>query len=399
MKALRIILMALCMAAGFLIAEGRTGLGQDAEGEKPAEAEKPAEKKASAEEEFSVPTKGGATPEFGHSGVTPDHQMMDDWQGDWDVYFKLWNPGQEEPTTWKGRAQRIWDMGGRFINEERVDHLAEGQPERRHIYGFDEGAKEYTAILYGEGVSTTFIYRGAFDEEVERFVLAGGFNYQGQQIYERMEITPVVDGVQKVYVYGWGTMPDGTEVDEMLHIEITYVRRAMIGITNESMQRMIADMSPAEPHKELAELVGEWDYKLTVTPKEIPPMIYSGTSTAKLDKDGRFLIEENDAKPAGMGFPFTQTTIHAYDNASEQYQMAFYSSRGTSIMTMDGHKDDQGNVVLIGGYYNSVNERWVPMKSVREPVKEGAFIMSVYFDYQALGVWEPAATMEYTRKE
>gem|GEM_PF-6321567 len=395
MPRIRIMIMFGMLIAGVALGNS-VGLGQSAEGDD-APSKPAAEEKDEAKDE--VKEAEAPKKQFGYHGMSEEHQRLDDWQGDWHVHFKVWNVGVEEAMEFDARAHRVWEMNGTHLVERRVDYESQGNAERRHLYTWDPFASEYTATLYGAGISSMFNYRGSWDEEKQRFILTGGFKLTGADIHERMEITPVVDGEQTFYVYGWGTMPDGTKVDEWLHIEITYKRHKTIGVTPESMQRMMSDMAPSAAHTDdLGALVGEWECNFVVTPTEFPPMKFSGTATFKSVMGGRFIEESLDANSEAFG-PMVSKVVHGFDNASQRFDRVLYADNGTAMMPVSGTKDEAGNIVLLGKYYDSINERWVQQKWVQSPIADDAFTLEVFYDYETIGVWESAAKLSYSKND
>ena len=157
-------------------------------------------------------------------GPGKEHRRLDSWVGDWDVEIKLWNPGQKQPLVMKSKATRKWTKGGFFLEETRVgDTFGYEKAESTHVYGFNKNAQEYQAILFGEGVTSMFVYEGKFDDEKNKIVLEGDWIAPGAKVFERMEIEEPKNGKQVMTVYSWGEHR-GKKIPEWIHLVLTYTK-------------------------------------------------------------------------------------------------------------------------------------------------------------------------------
>jgi len=106
--------------------------------------------------------------------------------------------------------------------------------------------------------------------------------------------------------------------------------------------------TPGEPHKQFANLAGNW----TTTTKEWmepgkPPTESTGTAEMKTLLDGRFLYQEYHSQM--MGLPFSGIGIDGYDNVTKKYVTAWIDSMGTGILFMEGTANADGKTITLKG--------------------------------------------------
>lgn len=98
---------------------------------------------------------------------------------------------------------------------------------------------------------------------------------------------------------------------------------------------MMKYMQLQDQHKKLAELVGNWNYKLKMWMEPgAQPQEHTGKSRAKLVMNGRFLQEDVSAM---MGkHKFQGMSLTGYDNLKEAYQSIWLDNMGTGMMISQG---------------------------------------------------------------
>jgi hypothetical protein len=106
-------------------------------------------------------------------------------------------------------------------------------------------------------------------------------------------------------------------------------------MTPGQMDAMMKAISPGEPHKLLARMVGKWSFtsKAWMAPGE-PPAESSGTMQAELLLGGRYV--EHLWKGNLMGMPFEGRGTDGYDNVAKQYVSSWVDNMGTGIMYQTG---------------------------------------------------------------
>jgi hypothetical protein len=118
--------------------------------------------------------------------------------------------------------------------------------------------------------------------------------------------------------------------------EMTAEQKAM-------MEKWQQVATPAEGHKKLEPMAGEWTVKATMheTPDQ-PPTVSNGTATNEWVLGGRFLKQTFHGEFNGM--PFEGVGFTGYDNYKKKYIGVWMDSMGTMMMTLVGSVDASGKV-------------------------------------------------------
>ncbi len=151
-----------------------------------------------------------------------------------------------------------------------------------------------------------------------------------------------------------------------------------MGMTPEQMQAMTQAMSPGEPHKRMARMVGDWDFtnKFSMAPGA-PPTESKGTMHAEALMGGRYV--EHHWKGDMMGMPFEGRGTEAYDNMTKQYISSWIDNMGTGIMVQTGSCDNTGKTcTLVGDSMDPMSGKKVTMKSVITWIDNDTFTNEMY---------------------
>lgn len=99
----------------------------------------------------------------------------------------------------------------------------------------------------------------------------------------------------------------------------------------EMMQKWMAYATPAEPHKKLAELAGNWNYtsKMWESAKAKPEES-KGTSSMEMVLGGRYLQQKFTGQ--AMGQPFEGLGFIGYNNLENKYENLWLDNMGTGMM-------------------------------------------------------------------
>ncbi len=115
-----------------------------------------------------------------------------------------------------------------------------------------------------------------------------------------------------------------------------------------AMKAMMEAGAPNEHHKNLEQLVGEWDAVVKYREgAEQPWTENKGSCSAHMIYEGRFLHESFMGDMAGM--PFKGTSIMGYNNPAKQYESTWIDSMSTGIMFMTGSYDAAKKSFTISG--------------------------------------------------
>ena len=147
----------------------------------------------------------------------------------------------------------------------------------------------------------------------------------------------------------------------------------------EMMQKWMEFATPGEPHQRLAEMVGEWDYEMTwwMAP-DAPPETSSGTMTAEMSMDGRYLIENWTG--TAMGQPFSGRSTMGYDNFRDEYISTWIDNMGTGIMVSRGQYDPAQDALVTTGTFDDImtGERDKTMRGVSKRLDENTLHVEMY---------------------
>lgn len=147
----------------------------------------------------------------------------------------------------------------------------------------------------------------------------------------------------------------------------------------EMMQKWMEFATPGEPHQRLAEMVGDWDYEMTwwMAP-DAPPETSTGTMTAEMSMDGRYLIENWTG--TAMGQPFSGRSTMGYDNFRDEYISTWIDNMGTGIMVSRGQYDPAQDALVTTGTFDDImtGERDKTMRGVSKRLDENTLHVEMF---------------------
>lgn len=112
----------------------------------------------------------------------------------------------------------------------------------------------------------------------------------------------------------------------------------------EMMKKWMEYATPAEGHKFLQKMVGEWEIvsKLWEKPGQ-DPTVTKGPGKGKMIMGGRYL--KVNYRGTMMGMPFEGMSIYGYDNHLKKYFSTWIDNMGTGILVNKGILDRSGKVL------------------------------------------------------
>ncbi|HWC06084.1 MAG TPA: DUF1579 domain-containing protein [Gemmatimonadota bacterium] len=121
----------------------------------------------------------------------------------------------------------------------------------------------------------------------------------------------------------------------------------------EMMAKWAEYATPGEAHERLAKHVGDWDYtmKWWMTP-DAEAEESTGTMSASMTMDGRFLVENWEGM--AMGQPFKGQGITGYDNFNKEYVSTWIDNMGTGIMASTGTYDPAQDALVTTGTFDDI---------------------------------------------
>lgn len=147
----------------------------------------------------------------------------------------------------------------------------------------------------------------------------------------------------------------------------------------EMMQKWAEYATPGEAHERLAKHVGEWDYtmKWWMAP-DAPPEESSGTLSASMSMDGRYLVE--DWEGTAMGQPFKGHGITGYDNFNQEYVSTWIDNMSTGIMTSTGQYDPAQDALVTTGTFDDImtGEKDKTMRGISKLLDENTLHVEMY---------------------
>ncbi len=164
----------------------------------------------------------------------------------------------------------------------------------------------------------------------------------------------------------------------------------------EAMAKWQQYATPAEGHKPLQQLVGEWAYTLKYwSSPDATPEESTGENEIDWILGKRFL--EMDVDGTSMGQPFNGMGIIGYDNAKKQYVGMWVDTMGTGIMTSTGQYDAATNTFTEKGSFTDPLSGQQTFKGVTKIIDKDNFTYDMYI----LAGGEEVRVMEikYTREK
>lgn len=127
--------------------------------------------------------------------------------------------------------------------------------------------------------------------------------------------------------------------------------------TEAEMKKWMDYMTPAEPHKMLAKMDGEWDELITFWMDPTKP---EASQQMKATCVNRMILGERyqETKHLGdfNGMPFEGISVLGYDNLLKKYVSTWVDNMGTGIMYMEGTWDEKTMTTTFTGYMSEPME-------------------------------------------
>ena len=128
------------------------------------------------------------------------------------------------------------------------------------------------------------------------------------------------------------------------------MEKAMSPEEKAMMEKMTAFMTPAENHKVLDAIVGNWDFVIkSWMSADAKPEESTGTAEIVWTLDGHFTKET--VKSTMMGKPFEGMGFIGYDNLKKEYESVWIDSMSTSIMKSSGQYDTAAKTLSSKGTF------------------------------------------------
>lgn len=146
------------------------------------------------------------------------------------------------------------------------------------------------------------------------------------------------------------------------------------------MAAMMAEMMKlatlGPEHKALAEIEGSWEqtYRFRMGP-DAEWTDGTGTSTAELVLDGRYILEQTDM--SFMGMPMKGMHLLGFDNMKQEYISLWADTMSTWWITARGKAGPDGKIETRGTMIDVAGER--PFRMTIEPRADGS-VYSEMFD-------------------
>ncbi|HNX51690.1 MAG TPA: DUF1579 domain-containing protein [Thermoanaerobaculaceae bacterium] len=151
-----------------------------------------------------------------------DHKFLDPMVGSWNVKMTSWETPGGPPTSSTGTTERVWVLGGRFVQESFKGEFS-GMPfEGLGYTGYDNVKKKYTATWMDSMGTMTMILTGSADRAAKTITMSGQMDdvMTGKPITVR-SVTRLLDKDKQVYEM-YGPDKSGTPFKMM---EVVYSRK------------------------------------------------------------------------------------------------------------------------------------------------------------------------------
>ncbi len=154
---------------------------------------------------------------------------------------------------------------------------------------------------------------------------------------------------------------------------------AAAGHDEEMMAKWAEYATPGEAHERLAKHAGEWDYtmKWWMAP-DAQPEESTGTLSASMTMDGRYLIENWEG--TSMGQPFEGQGITGYDNFNQEYVSTWIDNMSTGIMTSTGQYDPEQDALVTTGTFDDImtGEKDKTMRGISKLLDDNTLHFEMY---------------------
>jgi hypothetical protein len=144
------------------------------------------------------------------------------------------------------------------------------------------------------------------------------------------------------------------------------------------MAAYMAAAAPDEHHARIAEMEGDWTFRMTHWPAPgAPPQTAEGTSSSVMALGGRYLISEYHADMGG--FQFEGRGWAAYDRTAGEYVSTWIDNMSTSVLVSRGQVED-GALVMRASYVDPVTRANQVHRTVDRRNPDGSFTMEYYVE-------------------
>ena len=150
------------------------------------------------------------------------HRRLEAIAGKWTAEVRFWAEPNKPPEVSKAKADHIWILDGRFIQEDYQGE-AMGKPfQGLGLIGYDNIKKEYVSVWTDSTTTTLMFSAGQFDDRGKVLTLTGSFDdpYTGET-RQTKSVTRIVSDKRHIFEM-FETDSEGNEVK---NLEIIYTRR------------------------------------------------------------------------------------------------------------------------------------------------------------------------------
>lgn len=163
----------------------------------------------------------------------------------------------------------------------------------------------------------------------------------------------------------------------------------------EAMAKWQQYATPAEGHKPLEQMVGDWDYTLKYwSSPDAAPEESKGENEIEWILGKRFL--EMDVEGTSMGQPFKGMGVIGYDNAKKAYVGVWLDTMGTGIMSSTGQYDVETNSFTETGTFTDPLSGKQSFKGVTKFIDKDNFTYEMFLTSQS-GEEVRVMEIQYTR--
>ena len=161
------------------------------------------------------------------------------------------------------------------------------------------------------------------------------------------------------------------------------------------MEAWQASMKIGPQHEHLAEMVGEYDMKVTFwQDPEGEPEVMTGSASRSMKMEGRVLEERVESEV--MGEPFYGEARIGYDNVTGRYWTTWVDNMSTGLHWAFGGQEEDGTMVMLGKAPNPMSGGYVEQKTVITGNHDGT---EHHVMYEKRGdEWVKAMEIVYTPK-
>ncbi len=154
----------------------------------------------------------------------PEHELLKEFVGSWDMQVKIWQAPGQDPMTTTGTCENRMILGDRFLITETVSGEGQMHTETMGIMGYDRRHKKFTNVGFDTWGTYYVTASGDYDEEKRQYTLYGEDTDPVMGIDQKYNfiITWITDDAWKVEVV-FLDFPM-VEEKEFKMVEITYVR-------------------------------------------------------------------------------------------------------------------------------------------------------------------------------